>query len=224
MKSGTSSTNFELTDRVATLIASAIKIDGYVTFTDLSTVSTKTTINGGNITTGEIDANKVKVKNLKVSEIYDYNGTNMIVYTSGSTLHIGGKYYSNFYEINLLTNKFGIGHDSLFLDNFMIDTVSRIVRPGSTSYGWSLGNSTYRFDNGYFKQLDAAGNCYICGNNTKDILSFFGASGRSCQELHFTYIDTETPVKVTIDNYLFTLNNLVDILGRRYGLFKIGYY
>ena len=48
--------------------SSKIDISGCVTFSDLST-SGKTTINGGNITTGTIDASKVTVKNISASNI-----------------------------------------------------------------------------------------------------------------------------------------------------------
>ncbi|MFR6462100.1 MAG: hypothetical protein ACLUP6_06390 [Anaerostipes hadrus] len=37
VKSGTNSTNFELTDRTATLVASAINMNGLVTFSGLNT-------------------------------------------------------------------------------------------------------------------------------------------------------------------------------------------
>ena len=51
-----------------TISSSKINISGYVTFSELST-SGKTTINGGNITTGTIDASKVTVKNISASNI-----------------------------------------------------------------------------------------------------------------------------------------------------------
>jgi len=69
IKSGTSSTNFTLTDRVATLISEALNINAYVRFTNLSQVNSATVINGGNITTGTIDASKVSVTNLNASNI-----------------------------------------------------------------------------------------------------------------------------------------------------------
>lgn len=47
---------------------SAIDIQGLVKFSNLSTAG-QTTINGGNITTGTIDANKVKVTNIDASQI-----------------------------------------------------------------------------------------------------------------------------------------------------------
>lgn len=68
VKSGTSQSNFTMTDKAIELIANELNISGYVTFSDLSG-SGKTTINGNNITTGTIDASKVTVKNLSASAI-----------------------------------------------------------------------------------------------------------------------------------------------------------
>lgn len=69
VKSGTSASNFELTDRVTTLITSALNIDAYVTFTNLSQVNTSTVINGGNIKTGTLDCSKITVTNLSANSI-----------------------------------------------------------------------------------------------------------------------------------------------------------
>ena len=57
--SGTSASNFTMTDRAISLIADNIQLDGYVTFTDLST-SGRTSISGDNIVTGTINAIDVK--------------------------------------------------------------------------------------------------------------------------------------------------------------------
>lgn len=48
VKSGTSATNFTMTDRAASLVAGKIDLTGFVTFSNLSTAG-KTTIDGGNI-------------------------------------------------------------------------------------------------------------------------------------------------------------------------------
>lgn len=52
--SGTSASNFTLTDRAIELVSENIDITGYVTFNDLER-SGSTTINGDNITTGQLD-------------------------------------------------------------------------------------------------------------------------------------------------------------------------
>ena len=58
VKSGTTSSNFTITDRLISLVATGINITGYVTFNALSTQGA-TTINGANITTGTINANLI---------------------------------------------------------------------------------------------------------------------------------------------------------------------
>ena len=52
----------------AKIKAEKVNLSGYVTISNLST-SGKTTVNGGNITTGTIDASKVTVKNLNADNI-----------------------------------------------------------------------------------------------------------------------------------------------------------
>jgi len=56
--SGTSASNFTLTSQMATLIADKINLTGYVTFDSLQYPGT-TTINGANIVTGTIKADKI---------------------------------------------------------------------------------------------------------------------------------------------------------------------
>ena len=68
VKSGTSSSNFTLTDRALQLVAAEISIQGYVTLTNLKT-SGQTIINGGNITTGTLDCSKITVSNLSADSI-----------------------------------------------------------------------------------------------------------------------------------------------------------
>ena len=83
VKSGTSSSNFTITDKLIDLVSKGINITGYVTFNDLST-SGKTTINGGNISTGTIDASKVTVVNLNASNITSGTIDVSRVYASGN--------------------------------------------------------------------------------------------------------------------------------------------
>lgn len=97
VKSGTSASNFELTDRVATLVADNINVNGRVTFSGLSTdaqskinnastdassalktangiksniyTANTTTIDGGKITTGSITAKQINVSDLFAQNI-----------------------------------------------------------------------------------------------------------------------------------------------------------
>ena len=68
IKSGTSASNFTMTDRAIKLVADKIDLSGYVTISALGTAG-KTTINAGNITTGTIDASKVTVTNLQINNV-----------------------------------------------------------------------------------------------------------------------------------------------------------
>jgi prefoldin subunit 5 len=83
VKSGTSETNFLLTDRAISQVAETINLDGYVKFTNLSQVDTATVINGGNITTGTLDCSKLTVTNLSINDVW-YGGYPVIDCT-GST-------------------------------------------------------------------------------------------------------------------------------------------
>lgn len=88
IKSGTSSSNFTITDRMATLAAEKIDLTGYVTINSLKSGGT-TTIDGGRITTGTISADRIDASQLKVRNIY--NASDKLVITSASSyLHIGG--------------------------------------------------------------------------------------------------------------------------------------
>lgn len=88
IKSGTSSSNFTITDRMATLTAEKIDLTGYVTINSLKSGGT-TTIDGGRITTGTISADRIDASQLKVRNIY--NASDKLVITSASSyLHIGG--------------------------------------------------------------------------------------------------------------------------------------
>ena len=88
VKSGTDSTNFQLTDRTISLVSSNIDLTGYVTINSLKAGGT-TTIDGGRITTGTISADRIDVSNLKVRCIYNADNK-LAITTASSYLHIGG--------------------------------------------------------------------------------------------------------------------------------------
>ena len=75
VKSGTSASDFQMTDRAISLMAGKIDLTGYVTFSKLNSVEYDengkqiTVVNGGNIVTGTMDAAKVNVINLNASKI-----------------------------------------------------------------------------------------------------------------------------------------------------------
>lgn len=122
VKSGTSATNFELTDRTANLVANHINLNGLVTFSGLGSdaqnkintaestannanekaqgiidnIYTKntTTIDGGKITTGSIKAEKIDVKDLFAQDI-TATGTITGATLEGSIIHSESKRISD---------------------------------------------------------------------------------------------------------------------------------
>lgn len=70
--SGTSASNFTLTSRMAKLVAEEIDVTGFVTFNDLER-SGQTTINGDNITTGQILADYIALGGLMTVYEDSYN-------------------------------------------------------------------------------------------------------------------------------------------------------
>ena len=87
VKSGTSESDFTMTDRAISLVAANINLSGYVTFTALSTAG-QTTINGSNITTGTISADRIGANN------GNYITFNSPIYMNAS--------YADIYNLNSL--------------------------------------------------------------------------------------------------------------------------
>ncbi len=69
VKSGTSSTNFTLTDRVASLLSEQFNIDALTTFKNSAENGTSTVINGGAIKAKTIKADSIDVDNLFAQDI-----------------------------------------------------------------------------------------------------------------------------------------------------------
>lgn len=83
VKSGTSLTDFTLTDRVASLLATEFDINALTTFKNSAMNGTATVINGGSILTGTITADKIDVADLFAQNI---TATNLNI-TGNSTLN-----------------------------------------------------------------------------------------------------------------------------------------
>ena len=93
IKSGTSASNFTMTDRAIQLTAGTINLSGYVTFASLSTKGS-TAINGDNITTGTINAARINASELKIEKIYSPKSNNLLLYCTDTSsvntvLHLG---------------------------------------------------------------------------------------------------------------------------------------
>lgn len=147
VKSGTSESNFSLTDRVATLIAEKLNITSYVTFTNLKT-SGATVIDGSNITTGTINADLIKAGKL-----------NGITITNGDITIENGKILISSSE-GYLQAKNG----SSIINLIGFDDYKTIVI-GNTNYGSSTSVRLYgkEFHFGYQSNSSNATKVYVNG-------------------------------------------------------------
>lgn len=200
VKSGTSASNFTLTDRAISLVADNIDLDGYVTFTNLKT-SGQTVINAGNITTGTIDASRVNVTNLQINNVK--YGTYPIITCSGSygnpTVAVGKDQNSSSVNPNRLTiygTTINVGDETstLYTVNvkagnvkiicgssvqigtssyYAIMNSSREFRPNSSSssYPFYLGTSSY-----YWHYAYIGSNTVKLGSSTSSKLGFFSTT------------------------------------------------
>lgn len=200
VKSGTSASNFTLTDRAISLVANNIDLDGYVTFTNLKT-SGQTVINAGNITTGTIDASRVNVTNLQINNVK--YGTYPIITCSGSygnpTVAVGKDQNSSSVNPNRLTiygTTINVGDETstLYTVNvkagnvkiicgssvqigtssyYAIMNSSREFRPSSSgsTYPFYLGTSSY-----YWHYAYIGSNTVKLGSSTSSKLGFFSTT------------------------------------------------
>lgn len=107
-----------LTSETATIDASKINLNGYVTVTDLAGTGT-TTINGSNIKTGTIDASLVSVVNLNANNIT--SGTLSADKINGGTISAS--------SINLGNNKFAV------------DTNGNLTAMSGYIGGWTIASN-----------------------------------------------------------------------------------
>lgn len=234
VKSGTSASNFSLTDRVADLVATAININGYVKFTNLSQVNSSTVINGGNITTGTLDCSKITVTNLNAGSITTGNlnasrisggvlNCNNITVTnlsadsittgnlnasriSGGTLNCNNITVTNLNANSITSGKLGVEY--IGLNN------NWVMGAGSSSNALRIGGTYYTWAN--IVEIGASTfsvqSSYIrIGTGASAMLGFFGSSG-----------STKTTVSnlgssPTISDVANKLNSLLNVL-RGYGL------
>ena len=204
VKSGTSSSNFQLTDRTISLVANNIDLSGFVTFTNLKT-SGQTTINAGNITTGTIDASKVTVTNLQINNVKygtypiitctgnygnptvavgkdqgsnSVNPTKLSIY--GTTINVGDE-TSTLYTVNIkggYVKIVGGTYVNIGTANYYaVMNSSREFRPStsSSSYPFYLGTSSYPWYHSYITNLNVVTSSKL-GTSTSAKLGFFGTT------------------------------------------------
>lgn len=139
----------------STVLASAdITFSGFVTFNALAT-SGSTTINGENITTGTISAERIDTSTLRAQKVYYYDGTSYYSIVSAELsgyntyTHIGPKDIDNDYLQYLML----WGQPIIFAspqcdDQLSVDLLEREILP-SNSGAWDIGSESYYFYNIY---------------------------------------------------------------------------
>lgn len=174
VKSGTSESDFEMTDRTVSIISNNISLTGYVKFSDL-TQEGSTSINGANITTGKISASRIDATELKVCTIYCGSAatTNKVAIdcTSSLIMYIGGSAstVAEYDEMRFYGKKFTFGSWD-WSNQLIIDISNKCIRTNSVVAGWTLGSTTYKFGKLYTGDGDItvkSGSLYINGSEYK---------------------------------------------------------
>ena len=204
IKSGTSASNFTITDRAIKLVADNIDLSGYVTITALGTAG-KTTINAGNITTGTIDASKVTVTNLQINNVKygtypvitctgTYGNPNIAVGKDqlsnsvsptklslyGTTINVGDE-TSTLYTVNISGGYVKIVGGSYVnigtSSYYAVMNSSREFRPNtsSSSYPFYLGSASYPWHYGNIGTLNVVTSAKL-GTSTGAKVGFFGTT------------------------------------------------
>ena len=164
--SGTSASNFTMTDRAVSLVADKIDLSGYVTITSLKTAGS-TTINGSNITTGTISADRIDASTLKVSRMYAGSTVNVAITSSGTeTLYIGGDGTWNYKYLKIFADtiqfmQFSAGSTSMLV----MDIGNQSFRPNADNF-WDLGNVNYGFGTLYITNISCKGSTGTCGSTS----------------------------------------------------------
>lgn len=131
VKSGTSATDFTLTDRMASLVSNNIDLTGYVTFNSLSTAGS-TTINGANITTGTISADKISVTDLKALQAK----------IGGFTI-ADNSIYNTMSSLSSTSSGVYIGNDGIALGggNFKVTSAGALTAKSGKIGGFDIGDT-----------------------------------------------------------------------------------
>ena len=155
--SGDSQSTMTLTDKAISLVSGTIDLSGFVTFHSLET-SGESSINGANIITGSITADKIVTTNLLVQTVYgsmfeDRPWLNQVILsTDGSIIRLGSWGYSNpdYNEISITANESVIIGEGTFVGdiNVEFDIRNKKIIPTYTLLAsWELGTSSNPFAN-----------------------------------------------------------------------------
>ena len=170
VKSGTSASDFTMTDRAVKLVADTIDLSGYVTISALGTAG-KTTINGANITTGTIHADRIDTSTLKVKTIYAQSGKVSLKENSTSTMYIGGGSWNYDYTYVFAGTQIKFASwDGVGTHALIVETTNHCIRP-ATIVDWDLGNISYPFGNLWCENIQIRS-----GSNTVARFGFNGGT------------------------------------------------
>ena len=139
--SGTSSSNFTLTSRAISLVSTGINITGYVTINALKTAG-QTIINGANITTGSISAERISSGTLTSMTISNTNikidGSNITFLNSNGAIKRGGG--------SSLENVISFSSQAMTIGSYSGSLVNTLSIPMRTiTIGYSTSYSTLTF-------------------------------------------------------------------------------
>jgi len=163
---GASSSTLTLKNGSTTITSGTIQFTGVVTFTDLSTASTSTIINGANIRTGTISADRIDVDSIKTRVVYGSGlASDKIMITSNNKeVHIGGSTTDADFQRVFLRADNEIRISSRLYSGYGIafDTSSMhiVMKPINDGH-CDIGDQYYRFRYMYIENISVGtGNTY----------------------------------------------------------------
>ena len=202
-----------------TIASGTIELKGLVTFSDLEGKG-KTKINGDNITTGKISADRIDVSSLYLDRLYTnaggYHSVVIDTYTNvgnSAAIIVGGNGSTtngNVVATGILASQcVYIGYsryNGSYGNNLIFDIKNRMVYPNNTgSYSWSLGTSSKPFENINVK-IAQLGNNHSTGK-----VGFFGTTPAYRQSV------SQLQTNATLSGCITKINSLLTAL-KAYGL------
>lgn len=199
-----------------TIASGTIELKGLVTFSDLETKG-KTEINGDNITTGTISADRIDASKLYIDKIYTRDTSKRVAIdaASNNNLAVGSGTDNN---SNAIQNVYIIGQTKVAIGQYyasgyqsyhlIFDTVKHAIHPASASYvsastDWYLGTSDYPFGDLHVKSAHIG--------NYQGKVGFFGTNPASRQTV--AQLGTSATLAQCVDK----INSLLTAL-KNYGL------
>lgn len=204
VKSGTSASNFTLTDRALKLTADNIDLTGYVSINSLTSSGT-TNIDGSRITTGTISADRIDASKIKTTIVYSSSSLKPIVKEqSSTTLYIGGDGTFDYDNVYIYGGTVRLGpHGSTFgyiFDNGISSSSYGTFRP-ITDGKSDLGASSYGFGNLYINQIWLKGNTKNISGYNNAAFSIGSSTSKATIYVDQIYNNSNTSLLDTSGNF-----------------------